>query len=172
MSYTKVFVYGTLRKNRPNHHVLNSNNGIANFVSLGRTRISFPFVIGGPYNTPFVLPLKNKGNRIFGEIYNVDDEMLAVLDDLEGYPNYYDRWLIEVTKVDSVDTDDSDDIQINKNDVEDIDECFIYVKKNNFDHLINLDYISSYPLENGYIPREKRGENWKEKVLINQSGNE
>lgn len=96
-----VFVYGTLKRDQPNHYLmLNANNGKAKFVANGTTQDSFPMVIGTRYNIPFLVHVPNVGQHIHGEIYEVDDNMLATLDELEGHPNYYLRQLINIHKDD------------------------------------------------------------------------
>lgn len=43
----KVFVYGTLKRGEPNHHVLSSKeNGFSEFQSEGKTAQKYPLVIG------------------------------------------------------------------------------------------------------------------------------
>lgn len=43
----KVFVYGTLKRNQPNSHILaDSENGFANFLSEGKTSQKYPLVVG------------------------------------------------------------------------------------------------------------------------------
>lgn len=94
----KVFVYGTLKRGEPNHHWLTrSDNGFARFVDSGATVERFPLVIGTRYNIPFLLDKRNTGNRIQGEVYEVDEKMFANLDILEDYPNYYDREIQAIT---------------------------------------------------------------------------
>ncbi|XP_033725854.1 gamma-glutamylaminecyclotransferase C-like isoform X2 [Pecten maximus] len=44
-----------------------------------------------------MLPVEGRGNRIKGEIYDVNEPMLEALDQLEGHPNFYRRELIAVT---------------------------------------------------------------------------
>lgn len=101
LSSVFIFVYGTLKRNQPNHYLmLNGNNGIAKFVTNGTTQEPFPMVIATRYNIPFLVDVPNVGNHIHGEIYEVDDKMVATLDELEGHPNYYLRQLINIQKDD------------------------------------------------------------------------
>lgn len=84
-----VFVYGTLRKNERNHHLLS-----------GATRIAEQAWTNGTlFNTDSGFPiLKNSIDIdvVYGELYEVNESQLARLDELEGYyreghQNFYDR---------------------------------------------------------------------------------
>ncbi|KAH8252495.1 hypothetical protein KR032_000255, partial [Drosophila birchii] len=88
----RVFVYGTLKRGEPNHHWLTKKeNGQSRFLGKGTTVVRFPLVVGTRYNIPFLLARPGQGNHIQGEIYEVDQAMFGKLDELEEYPNYYDR---------------------------------------------------------------------------------
>lgn len=88
----RVFVYGTLKRGEPNHHWLTKKeNGQSRFLGKGTTTVRFPLVVGTRYNIPFLLARPGQGKHIQGEIYEVDQAMFGKLDQLEDYPNYYDR---------------------------------------------------------------------------------
>lgn len=92
-----VFVYGTLKVNQPNHYWLSdASNGLSNFIAAGKTIERFPLVIGTRYSIPFLIDERGVGNFIEGEIYEVDENMLEKLDELEGYPNFYTRTQIDI----------------------------------------------------------------------------
>ena len=58
----KMFVYGTLLKGQPNHHVLmNANNGLSVFVGKARLTKKYPLVVASAYNVPYLLPLEGTG---------------------------------------------------------------------------------------------------------------
>lgn len=96
-SLIKVFVYGTLKKEQPNHHWLtDTKNGFATFVCSARTDTSFPLLIGTRFNIPFLLNVPGVGHEISGEIYEIDEKMLHSLDELEDYPKLYDRNVFNV----------------------------------------------------------------------------
>ncbi|MCJ8008335.1 gamma-glutamylcyclotransferase [Lederbergia wuyishanensis] len=84
-----VFVYGTLRRNERNHHLLNGATCIAEQA----------WTNGILFNTDNGYPILKNINDIdvvYGELYEVDDNQLARLDELEGYYgegkiNFYDR---------------------------------------------------------------------------------
>lgn len=91
-TFTKVFVYGTLKRGEPNHYWLtNAENGFGRFFSCGKTVTKLPLVVGTRYNIPFLLNKPGVGNQINGEIYEVNELMLKNLDILEDYPTLYDR---------------------------------------------------------------------------------
>jgi len=82
-----VFVYGTLKRGKRNHEVMDDSNflGIAttknadfDLISIGN---AYPGMIGGEY-------------RVLGETYDVDTHTLSRLDRLEG--SSYSREEIEI----------------------------------------------------------------------------
>ncbi|XP_011641860.1 putative gamma-glutamylcyclotransferase CG2811 isoform X2 [Pogonomyrmex barbatus] len=88
----RVFVYGTLKRGEPNHGLIkDAANGYAKFLGLGRTTVPYPLVIATKYNIPFLLKKPNVGNYVLGEIYDMDSNMLARLDELEEHPKFYER---------------------------------------------------------------------------------
>ncbi|XP_026886871.1 gamma-glutamylaminecyclotransferase C [Electrophorus electricus] len=89
---TNIFVYGTLKKGQPNHYrMLNTANGRAEFLGCARTIDKYPLVIAGKYNIPFLLNVPGEGQRVQGEVYRVDDQMLKFLDWFESCPQMYQR---------------------------------------------------------------------------------
>ena len=83
-----VFVYGTLRKHECNHFYLNGARCVAlNCWTNGKLydpNLGYPFLA------------QSECDQVFGELYQVDDEQLASLDQLEDYEgpgknNLYDR---------------------------------------------------------------------------------
>ena len=104
MSHHKVFVYGTLKQNQPNHYML-ENGGPdladfqspterfqpAKFIGQAQTKEKYPLVIASKFNIPYLLDKPGTGYQIQGEIYQVNDLLLKILDDFEGHPNYYLR---------------------------------------------------------------------------------
>lgn len=93
----KVFVYGTLKRDEPNHYwLLKQGSGIARFAGKGNTVTRFPLLVASQFNLPLLLNKPGVGNSIAGEVYDVDDAMLANLDVLEYYPTIYDRQQHEV----------------------------------------------------------------------------
>lgn len=96
-----VFVYGTLKNGEPNHSWLkNVENGVGEFVCNGTTDTKFPLIIATKYNIPFLLNVPETGHNINGEIYSVNEKMLHKLDELEDYPQLYDRNTFKVNGID------------------------------------------------------------------------
>lgn len=159
----KVFVYGTLKSHQPNHFLLQkAENGFSKFISSAITTEKFPLVVATRYNIPFLLNkpgvgenhihkikwnlfykknLSNVlGNFINGEIFEVDDKMFKVLDQLEEYPTWYDREIQEM---------DANGEKIS---------CWVYMLKNFPENLLKLPFLTSYEStkDKQYLERSKR----------------
>lgn len=83
---TKIGVYGTLKKNEGNHHLLEGSECLGNRVlyNIGITdRPGFPFAY------------KKDGFRTTIEIYEVNNYVLKSIDSLEGHPDWYKREKID-----------------------------------------------------------------------------
>lgn len=89
----RVFLYGTLKIGEKNHHLLQSpSNGVAKYICKAVTPERYPCVLGTRYNIPFMLNRPGTGPYVLGEMFEVDDKMLATMDDLEGVVDgYYSR---------------------------------------------------------------------------------
>ena len=59
------------------------------FITAAQTVIKYPLVIASKYNIPFLLDHPGFGHLIQGEVYEVDDLLLQILDDFEGHPEFY-----------------------------------------------------------------------------------
>jgi gamma-glutamylaminecyclotransferase len=85
----RVFVYGTLKSGFWNHYLLTGCEyfgGAATVPTYKMIENGFPVIMPDP-----------EGKPLAGEIYTVDDETLAQLDQLEREGSSYDRKLIDVT---------------------------------------------------------------------------
>lgn len=82
----RVFVYGSLKKTRGNHCVLELSDAkfIAECETVADNYLMYDF---GCY--PGVVPVEEGGTTIKGEVYEVT--ALDRLDCLEGYPDLYYR---------------------------------------------------------------------------------
>ncbi|MGI9425028.1 MAG: gamma-glutamylcyclotransferase family protein [Hyphomicrobiaceae bacterium] len=91
----RVFVYGTLKRGFPNHAGV-----MEPFPYIGRatTLDSFPLVVGGPWFSPYLIAEPGQGHRIAGEVFDVDERGLTILDRFEGthLPNGYRRAKISI----------------------------------------------------------------------------
>jgi len=87
-----VFVYGTLKKNEPNHDMYLSTS---KFVTAANSIQKFPLVIASKYNVPFAIDQAGLGNKLKGEIFSVNEATLAELDKLENHPILYERQLLD-----------------------------------------------------------------------------
>ena len=84
----QVFVYGTLKRHYGNHYRISDGGSLFR----GQATIKgLMFHIGG---FPAV-NLEEPWIEITGEVFDVSDKVLKSLDYLEGYPNHYDRQVIE-----------------------------------------------------------------------------
>lgn len=91
---TRVFVYGTLLRDEPNHYILEH----ACFVREARTPAVFILRDLGA----FPALLADGSTAVLGEVYEVDAATLARLDRLEGHPRFYERTPIALDDGESV----------------------------------------------------------------------
>jgi len=87
---TLVFVYGTLRRGGRLHGY---HMRAAEFVGRGRV-YGFGMYDLGSY--PAAVPTTNATSTLVGEVYEVDAEGLAALDQVEGVPRFYGRSTVTV----------------------------------------------------------------------------
>ncbi len=103
----KIFIYGTLRKSQSNHDILEQTHAIF----LGKS-ITFNThksdLDSGMY--PELYNITTEGYKIQGEVYEIPEENIYILDEFEGAPDLYYR----------------DKIQVNLNNK--IIECYTYFK--------------------------------------------
>jgi len=87
----RVFVYGTLMREHPNHRVLAELD--ARCIGEATTATPRTLVDLGPY--PALLPADAARDSsaccVAGELYELDDAKLDVLDSFEGCPDLYTR---------------------------------------------------------------------------------
>lgn len=92
MSKHFVFVYGTLKSGWGNHDSYMADAKFIKDVALKGVSIHTDEATRLPF------AMKNKKGRIQGEIYEVDDQTLKMLDRLESHPVWYKRQLFKVGK--------------------------------------------------------------------------
>ncbi|KAJ3704455.1 hypothetical protein LUZ61_008160 [Rhynchospora tenuis] len=95
---TTIFVYGTLKTNFPNYHILSDfiNSGDISLLSpSATTTIPYPLVVGPrAVPVPFLLPLPSAAGShlVSGELVSVSPHALSALDSFEGVPHgHYER---------------------------------------------------------------------------------
>ncbi|XP_077524418.1 gamma-glutamylaminecyclotransferase-like isoform X2 [Amblyomma americanum] len=145
-----VFVYGTLKTGEPNSAVMkDSKNGNATLIGTATTVKKWPLVIASTYNIPYLLYCEGKGHNVTGELYSVDDKMLATLDDFECHPKYYVR-----TEEDVEMSADQPDEKCKKR-----LKAWIYFLKNYREELLQRPHIADYSSKGNhgleYVPSGK-----------------
>jgi len=91
---TLVFVFGTLKNGFPNFAV---NRG-RRVGSVFRTLDRLPLLLMGERHVPWMIDSPGLGERVAGELYEVDAAALAAMDELEGIglPDGYHRRALRV----------------------------------------------------------------------------
>lgn len=88
-----VFVYGTLKRNFGNHHLLLRDlEQPSKFIGFGE--ISARMFSTGAF--PICVASSDYRYVVKGEIYAVSAKTLTLLDALEGHPSFYQREEVEV----------------------------------------------------------------------------
>ena len=102
-----MFVYGTLKRGFSNHMRVMQKQGCEGwyrYKSDATTAASFPLFVDD-YGIPYLLNRRGTGSPVKGELYDVSEEGLQALDELEGYPDRYTRMQVSVA------TEGSDAVQ-------------------------------------------------------------
>ena len=91
---TLVFVFGTLKAGFPNFAVNRGRRVGGVFRTLDR----LPLLLVGERHVPWLIDSPGEGERVAGEVYEVDAAALAAMDELEGVgkPDGYHRATIRV----------------------------------------------------------------------------
>jgi len=86
-----LFVYGTLKKGHKRHHLL----GGASLVGRGYIEGFSMYSINGMF--PAIVPAPTGNGKVYGEIYEVTEDILEECDFIEGvHNNLYRRELVPV----------------------------------------------------------------------------
>lgn len=95
MKKQRVFVYGTLKSGMYFHDAYLGGDK-SNFVGPAVTTKDYTLYVRG---LPFMVR-ETSDTGVKGELYEVDESVLASLDELEGHPIFYKRDIIEVNDKD------------------------------------------------------------------------
>ncbi|MFT7576831.1 MAG: gamma-glutamylaminecyclotransferase [Alphaproteobacteria bacterium] len=136
-----VFVYGTLKRGYPNAHI---GMPRATYVGEYRTVEQYPLVIGGRWFVPNLLNELGVGFQVTGEVYKVDDTVLAELDQLEmvHLPNGYRRLEIAVEPIDVS--------------AQPLGDVWTYLRERQDVDGIHDGPMETYPLDSRYVPGSAR----------------
>jgi len=88
---TYVFVYGTLKRGCPAEHIIRQAEG--RFITTGFTQNKFRMMSTSSY--PAII-LDPRGHQVEGEIWEIPEWALDILDFYEGAPGFYIRKKIEI----------------------------------------------------------------------------
>ena len=84
-----VFVYGTLKRGYGNNILLRNSDFLGEDTIEDHTLVleqAFPYMV------------ESKGDKVRGEVYEVDERTVRLLDSLEGYPHHYQKKEISTVK--------------------------------------------------------------------------
>lgn len=101
---------------------------------------SFWRIVGGAFNSPYLLDIPNSGARVKGEVYAVNDRTLVALDRLENVGVNYSRKVSKVTHC---------------ADRAFVADAFVYLKCNFTQELVSKTFLDDYQCRR-YIPRHLR----------------
>lgn len=88
---TTIFVYGTLMRGECRHVHL-ARDGSA-YLGKGRTACAYVLYQEDGANYPCMV-LEERGVAVLGELWEVSDETLLLLDEVEGVPRWFQRQTI------------------------------------------------------------------------------
>ncbi len=90
----RVFVYGTLKQGFRNFHVNRGTRLPGVFVTLQ----AFPLYVIGEFGLPWLVHEPGQGQRVRGQVFEVDADALAAMDALEcvDQPGWYTRLPLSV----------------------------------------------------------------------------
>lgn len=91
--HNRVFVYGTLKR----------GNRVRGMDKMGNAKfINEAVTVDAEYSLydlgAFPAVSRRGENRIQGEVWEVDDALMAILDVIEGYPDFYNRCEVVTTE--------------------------------------------------------------------------
>lgn len=135
-----IFLYGTLKKDLPNHMLLRDfQNGKAKYTCTARTKSKYPLVMATDCNMPFMLNKPDTGHFVTGEVYRIDQRLLSRLDKLFYLGQWYDYQYILVQSIPIEEGDEEKEI-----------ECLSFVLNYFHDKLLELPMLESYTHQRKY----------------------
>lgn len=89
-----VFVFGTLKQGFPNFAINNGRRIAGDFITVER----YPLYLVGERFSPWLVDAVGEGERVVGQVFEVDEASLAAMDELERItqPDGYRRVMLEV----------------------------------------------------------------------------
>jgi gamma-glutamylaminecyclotransferase len=96
-----LFVYGTLKEGFPNHH-LNVGRRLPGEFRTGKPLQLFVVKLPGEERAPWLVDGTGSGHQVRGQVFEVEDEALASMDEFEGVgqPTGYLRLELELERTD------------------------------------------------------------------------
>ncbi|NIL97910.1 MAG: gamma-glutamylcyclotransferase [Planctomycetales bacterium] len=85
----KLFIYGTLKRGQSRHALLSGQR----FLGTARTQPAYRLYDLGAYPG---LVADQRGYQVEGEVWEIDDQCLARLDQVEGVPRLYRRAIVQL----------------------------------------------------------------------------
>ena len=92
-----VFVFGTLKEGFPNFATNRGARVAGDFMTVER----YPLYLVGERYSPWLVDAAGEGERVVGQVFEVDEATLVAMDDLEriAEPDGYRRVMLEVEAV-------------------------------------------------------------------------
>lgn len=90
MATLTLFVYGTLQRGQPNNHLLAGQVFLRAATTLPRYRL----YTRGAY--PCLVDAEATGRSVYGELWEIDEDVLPALDRLEDAPRLFRRAAIAI----------------------------------------------------------------------------
>ncbi|MBY7731519.1 gamma-glutamylcyclotransferase [Vibrio splendidus] len=94
----QVFVFGTLKEGFPNYKVNKGNRLKGSFF----TKNKYPLYLIGERFSPWLVLAEGSGHHVKGQVFTVDDEVLAEMDKLERITEFDGYKRIELDVVSEV----------------------------------------------------------------------
>ncbi|MEL6373026.1 MAG: gamma-glutamylcyclotransferase family protein [Pseudomonadota bacterium] len=146
-----VFVYGTLKRGYPNH--VPDRDG-ERFIGNARTLHAYPLVSTGRWHIVVLVDEAGRGERVEGELFELDEAALARWDDLESVhlPDGYVRLAIPVESLDPLPVEDRGDPPQSGSAL----AAWAYLKPRARLGDVHKEFGARYPHDPDYVPRARR----------------